>query len=170
MATSWITGIYVQQNRLEWTVLRRVKESWEIADQGTASLPASEGGEAVSVSALRPYLRHFKGLISVALPTERVLLRGALLPSTDAVELRGMAELQTDKFSPFPVETVAAGAEVLEAAGSSSLVAMAVVRREDVEAVGQAFQGAGGLPDAVDVEILGWWRGVKTSGRIPDHG
>ena len=144
MATSWITGVCLRQNRLEWTTLRRAKESWEIADQGRAEGPPAEGeAGGISAAALKPYFRRFKGQVAMALPTGRVLLRVALLPSTDAAELRGMAELQTDKFSPFPVETMAAGAEVLEAAGTSSLVAMAVVRREDVEAIGHAFQGGG---------------------------
>ena len=171
MATSWITGVCVQQNRLEWTVLRRVKESWEIADQGNAPLSSGEGlGGRISAEALKPHLKQFKGTVSVALPTGRILLRVALLPSTDAGELRGMAELQTDKFSPFPVETVAAGAEVLDSSDTSALVAMAVVRREDVEAVGQAFQENGALPDVVDVEALGWWWGLKHGGRVPAHG
>ena len=155
MAFSWITGVCLRQNRLEWTTLRRAKESWEIADRGQAERAPAEGeGGWLAPGALKPHLKHFRGKVAVALPTDRALLRVALLPSTDAAELRGMAELQTDKFSPFPVETVAAGAEVLEAAGTSSLVALAVVRREDVEAVGQAFQGAGAPPDVVDVEAL----------------
>ena len=171
MATSWITGICVRQNRLEWTVLRRVKEAWEIASQGDAAVPASEGGGvAVPVSALKPHLRQFRGMIVVALPTEQVLLRVALLPSTDAGELRGMAELQTDRFSPFPVETMALGAEVLDASGTSSLVAMAAVKREGVEAVGHPFQEAGAPPDVVDVEALGWWWGLKHGGHVPSHG
>ena len=171
MALAWITGICIQPNRLEWTVLRRAKEAWELADQGQAELPAAEGApEGLTAAALKPYLRHFKGRIAVALPAERVLLRMALLPSTDEVELRGMTELQTDKFSPFPVETVAAGAEVLEAAGTSSLVAMAVVRRDDVEGLGRVLQEAGMLPDVVDVEPLGWWWLLKQSGRIPALG
>ena len=171
MATSWITGVCVQQNRLEWTVLRRVKEAWEISDQGSAPLSVAEGGGAgVSAEAIQPHLKHFKGTVSVALPTGRILLRVGLLPSTEAVELRGMAELQTDKFSPFPVETVAVGSEVLESAGTSSLVAMGGVRREDVEAVGQAFQGAGAPPDVVDVAALGWWWGLRRSGQLPAHG
>lgn len=171
MATSWMTGICVQQNRLEWTVLRRVKEAWEVSEQGSATLPASEGGGgAVPAAALKPHLRKFKGKISVALPTERVLLRVALLPSTDAAELRGMAELQTDRFSPFPVETMALGAEVLDASGASSLVAMAAVRREVVEAAGHPFQEAGAPPDVVDVEVLGWWWGLKHGGHVPSHG
>lgn len=172
MASSWITGVCVQQNRLEWTVLRRAKESWEISARGSAELPsAEEGGGGLSAAAIKPHLKRFRGKISVSLPTGRALLRVALLPSVDAAELRGMAELQTDKFSPFPVETVAAGAEVLKASETSSLVAMAVVRREDVEAVGQAFREAGAPPpDVMDVEALGWWRGIQRSGKLPAHG
>ena len=145
MATAWITGICLRPNRLEWTTLRRAKEVWEIASQGHEDLSAATGEAGwIPVAALKARLKQFKGRVAVALPTDRALLRVALLPSTAADELRGMAELQTDKFSPFPVETVAAGAEVLEAAGTSSLVALAVVRREDVDAVGAAFQSAGG--------------------------
>lgn len=170
MATSWITGICVQQNRLEWTALRRGKEAWEIAGQGSEPLPVSEGDGSVSVAALKPFLRQFKGKLVVALPTDQVLLRVALLPSTDAGELRGMAELQTDRFSPFPVEAMALGAEALDASGMSSLVAMAAVRREVVEAVGHPFQEAGAPPDVVDVEALGWWWGLKHGGHVPSHG
>ena len=171
MAIAWITGVCLRPNRLEWTVLRRVKEVWEIAAQGCEDVAAAEGEPGwFPAAALKARLKQFKGRIAVALPTERALLRVALLPSTAVDELRGMAELQTDKFSPFPVETVAAGAEVLEAAGTASLVAMAVVRREDVDAAAAAFQAAGAPPDAVDVEALGWWWGLKQSGALPTHG
>ena len=170
MATAWITGVCWRQNRLEWTVLRRAKEAWEIAGQGQAEAPAEGAEPRLPAAALKPHLKRFKGRVALALPTDRALLRVALLPSTEAAELRGMAELQTDKFSPFPVETVAAGAETLAAAGTSALVAMAVVRREDVEAVGQVFQGAGAPPDVVDVAALGWWWGLRRSGQLPAHG
>jgi hypothetical protein len=171
MATAWVTGVCLQPNRLEWTVLRRVKEAWEVADQGQALRPETEGaGERWTAAALKPHLRRFKGAISVALPTDRVLLRVALLPSTDPEELRGMGELQADKFSPFPVETMALGSEVLDASETSSLMAMAVVRREEVEAAGTPFQEAGAPPDVVDVEVLGWWWGLKHCGHVPAHG
>lgn len=172
MAFAWITGVCVQPNRLEWTVLRRAKETWEIADQGSAELPAAEGGgTGLGAAGLKPHLKRFKGRVAVALPTDRALLRVALLPSVDAAELRGMVELQTDKFSPFPVETVAAGAEALEASETSSLVAMAVVRGEDVEGIGRAFREAGAPPpDVVDVAALGWWRGIQRSNKLPALG
>jgi len=171
MSISWITGVCVQQNRLEWTVLRRMKELWEISDQGSAPIPPPDvEGEGLSATVLKPHLKQFQGKISVALPTDRVLLRVALLPSVDMEELQGMAELQTDKFSPFPVETVATGAEVMETSENSSLVTMAVVRRDDVDAAGNAFQEAGALPDVVDVAALGWWWGLQQGDWVPSHG
>ena len=171
MAFSWATGVCVGGNRLEWTVLRRTKESWAVHARGEAELPGTkEGIGGVPGAALRPMLKPFRGKISVALPTESVLLRVALLPSADAGELRGMAELQTDKYSPFPVETMALGAETIETAENASLVAMAAVRRNLVEEIGGPFQEAGAPPDVVDVEALGWWWGVKRSALVPAHG
>jgi hypothetical protein len=40
MGTTWITGVCVRQNRLEWTVLRRTKESWDVHGHGEADLSA----------------------------------------------------------------------------------------------------------------------------------
>ena len=124
MGASWITGVCVKQNRLEWTVLRRVKEVWEVHTRGTAELTGPLGGEGVG-AALRPQIKSFRGKLAVALPGDQVLLRVTLLPSTDPEELRGMAELQTDRYSPFPVETMALGAETVESTETSALVAMA---------------------------------------------
>lgn len=171
MGTAWITGVCMQQNRLEWTVLRRAKESWEVFAQDHADRPAAEGeAEGWTAAVLKPHVRQFKGEISVALPTDRVLLRVALLPSTDAGELRGMAELQADKFSPFPVETMALSAEVLDASETSSLMAMAVVQREEVDRAGRLLQEAGAPADVVDVEVLGWWWGLKHGDQVPAQG
>jgi Tfp pilus assembly protein PilN len=128
------------------------------------------GAEAGLGAVLKSQMKSFRGKLAVALPTERVLLRVALLPSTDAVELRGMAELQTDKYSPFPVENMALGAETIESTETSSLVAMAAVRRDVVDDLGRAFQDAGAPIDVVDVEALGWWWALKHAGQVPAHG
>ena len=85
MATAWITGICLRPNRLEWTALRRAKEVWEIVAQGHEDVPAAEGASGwIPAAALKARLKQFKGRVVVALPTERALLRVALLPSTDA--------------------------------------------------------------------------------------
>lgn len=171
MGTSWITGVCVRQNRLEWTVLRRAKESWEVHVRGEADLALPEAGVGEGLgAALKSHVKPFRGKLSVALPTEQVLLRVALLPSTDAAELRGMADLQTDKYSPFPVESMALGAETIESTGASSLVAMAAVRRDAVDALGRGFQEAVAPIDVVDVEALGWWWTLTHAGQVPSHG
>ena len=82
MATAWITGVCWRQNRLEWTVLRRAKEAWEIAGQGQAEAPAEGAEPRLPAAALKPHLKRFKGRVALALPTDRALLRVALLPST----------------------------------------------------------------------------------------
>ena len=170
MATSWVTGVCARGDRLEWTVLRRAKESWEVHAHGRSEEEAGGAPDGGGAAALKPLLKHFKGRMSVALPTEMVLLRVALLPSVDADELRGMAELQTDKYSPFPVETMALGAETVEVSENSALVAMAAVRRAVIDEAGRPFQEVGAPPDVVDVEALGWWWTLKHSGQVPSHG
>ncbi|MDD2241169.1 MAG: PilN domain-containing protein [Kiritimatiellae bacterium] len=169
MGAGWITGVCVKQDRLEWTVLRRVKEVWEVQTHGAADLPGPLGGEGVG-AALRPKIKSFRGKLVVALPGDQLLLRVALLPSTDPDELQGMAELQTDRYSPFPVETMALGAESVQHTETSALVAMAAVRREVIDDWGRGFQEAGGLPDVVDVEALGWWWVLKQAAQVPAHG
>jgi len=169
MGASWITGICVKRNRLEWTVLRRAKEAWDVHTRGEAEWPGPPGGEGAG-AALRPHLKGIRGRLAVALPGDQALLRVALLPSTDPEELRGMSELQTDKYSPFPVETMALGAETLETTEASSLVVMAAVRRDLVDAWGRTIQEAAALPDRVDVEPLGWWWVLKQSGAVPALG
>ena len=171
MATAWRTGVSWQANRLEWTVLRRAKESWLVHAQGQATAPHAEGeADEWTAATLKPIAREFRGRIAVALPLESVLLRVALLPSTDADELRSMAELQVDKFSPFPVETMAIGSEALGARDTSTLVAMATVKRDIVEFCGQLFQDAGAPIDVVDVSALAWWWGVQARELVPARG
>ncbi len=169
MGASWITGICVKRNRLEWTVLRRAKEAWDVHSRGEAEWPGPPGGEGTG-AALRPQIKGIRGRLAIALPGDQALLRVALLPSTDPDELRGMSELQTDKYSPFPVETMALGAETLETTEASSLVVMAAVRRDLVDAWGRTIQEAAALPDRVDVEPLGWWWVLKQSGAVPALG
>lgn len=172
MGSSWITGVCVRSGCLEWTILRRVKESWEVASQGSEVLaPVSEDGTGGwTAAALKPYIKQFHGRLSIALPGDRLLLRMTLLPSTDAEELWGMAELQTDRFSPFPVDTVAEGAEVLKTSDASSLTALAVVQHETVAEAGQPFLDLKALPDLVDVEPLAWWWCLQQAGAVPSLG
>lgn len=158
MGSAWVTGVCLRPNGLEWTVLRRGKESWERVSQD--SLHVDESAEDRD-EIIRGALKKCRGRVAVSLPFNQVLLRMVLLPSVDGEELAGMAELQIDKFSPFPEEDTATGVEVLESSEATSLTALAVVRRDAVEQAGAPFQAIGALPDAVDVEPLAWWWGLK---------
>lgn len=196
MANAWATGVCVGPDGLEWTVLRRTKESWDVHSRGSAAFAPAGGGsegdgdatvatlpppEASDSShmdwgkwtaeALRPHLKAMRGRISVVLPMDQALVRLETFPSGDAEELYGMAGLQTDKLSPFPEEETATGVETLECAEAESLVALAIVRADAVEKAGAPFLELGSLPDAVDVEPLAWWWGArKLLGESPRGG
>jgi Tfp pilus assembly protein PilN len=172
MAKAWATGVCVRPDGLEWTVLRRAKESWDVHSRGAAAFAPAEGEEAAppavamdwdkwTAEALKPHLKSMRGRISVVLPQDQALVRVETFPSGDADELYGMAGLQVDKLSPFPEEETATGVETLECAEAESLVALAIVRADAVERAGAPFLELGSLPDAVDVEPLAWWWGAK---------
>ena len=179
MGNAWATGVCVRPDGLEWTVLRRVKESWEIHSRGAAPFAPVESGdsgdtpvpmggnpavmdwEKWTAEALKPHLKSMRGRISVVLPQDQALVKLETFPSGDADELLGMADLQIDKLSPFPEEETAAGTETLECAEAESLVALAIVKADAVERAGAPFLELGSLPDAVDVEPLAWWWGAK---------
>lgn len=171
MGKAWTTGVCVRPDGLEWTVLRRGKDAWDVVSRGEAAFAQGEGEEAVNpgvmdwgrwtADALKPHLKSMKGKISVVLPQDQALVRLETFPSGDPDELLGMADLQVDKLSPFPEEETAAGTETLECTEAESLAAIAIVRSDAVENAGAPFLALGALPDAVDVEPLAWWWGAK---------
>ena len=140
MATSWITGVRLGKRRWEWTVLHRVKEAWVVDRKGCIVLGEGEGAEAAAVAEGR---RVWKGWLALGMGAGEVLLKVARLPSGDDEELRGMAEFQADRYSPWPMEEMGMGVERLRTDGEESLVALAMAREEAVEAAGGAFQAAG---------------------------
>lgn len=168
MAQNWITGVSLRKNRLEWTVLHRVKDAWTVDRGGSERL---EDGAALDGAFLKAHQRIFRGAVVLGLALDDALLRVAALPSTDAEELRGMAELQLEKFSPYPLDAMTYGAESLGPAGEGeTLLAMSAVRLDLVEEIGAAFQEARVLPDGVDLSVLGWWRGLRDEGAVVAEG
>ncbi|MBQ9343914.1 MAG: hypothetical protein IJT88_01710 [Kiritimatiellae bacterium] len=167
MPQNWITGVSLRKERLEWTVLRRGKEGWTVARRGGAALE----GQPLDGAFLKTLGHPFMGAVVLGMPLEDVLLRVATMPSEDPDELLGMAELQVEKFAPYPLDTMAYGAEALapEPDGETRL-AMVASREEAVEAYGAAFQSARVLPDRVDLSLLGWWQGLQARGIVPETG
>lgn len=178
MAQKRITGVVLQQGTLAWTTLRPAKKrrgapaGWEIAEQNREPLSAEVTGpdSPLFAEALKRWGPSHRGEISFGLPAERVLLRVVDLPTTDVAEMQAMAELQVDKFSPFPAEQMAVSFEVLAQRGTASRVLIAAAQQDLVNAVGEAFRTAGAWPERLDIDILGWWAVLKERGEVPAEG
>ena len=91
-------------------------------------------------------------------------------PTAADDELQGMVELQLDKVSPFPTETMVVSHEVLERTADSSVVLMAAAREEVINAWGDWLRPTGIRPRRVDASILGFWRLLKDAGELQGAG
>jgi hypothetical protein len=170
MAKNLTTGLVIGQRALAWASI----EGAGAATSGRAELtPAgAEGSDEAKAraAALRAACAAVAGEVTVAVPSESVLLRVVDLPAGDGAEIRGMVELQVDKFSPFPVETLVMAHEVLARRGETLTVLIAAVKLAVVEALGAELGAAGLRPRRVDVETLGWWHSLRAGGAVPAAG
>lgn len=177
MSDLLITALSLRRNAVSWTSLRENKKrkgEYEVAEQCDAPLALPEGVSDPAAPEAAPVLKakcgSVAGNLTVALPTERVLMRVVQLPSTDPAELRSMAELQVDKFCPFPLETMSVGLEILAQSETGSRVLIAAAQLEHVEQLGETYRRIGLHPRHVDVESLGWWWLLKQSGLVAESG
>ena len=168
MVKKWVTGTVLRKGGLEWTVLRRGKEGWECASSGEG-MPA-EGAEGWDAADVKRWMGSWKGKVGLALGGECGLTWVQLLPSGDAEDLRGMAELQAEERSPLGEEEGAWGFEALEKGEGNTLTALTVVRRSAVEEAGAPFLANGILPDGVDTAALAWWWCLKAAGAAEGRG
>lgn len=166
MAGAWTTGICVRKDRLEWTVLHRSKEGWKAERSGEAVF----GEEGLTPEFLKKQGRFYQGWIALGLSTGAAMVKVSKFPSADPEELRGMAELHLDGVSPYALESMEWGAEIVGGEGEERQVAMAAAPTGAVEAAGGAFQSLRALPDRVDLNILGWWRSLQDAGLLEGGG
>ncbi len=129
---------------------------------------AAAGG--VLGAALREHGPRLGVPLSLGLPSDAVLLRILDLPLASGDELSEMIALQVDKFSPFNAEDTAAAAEVLHAGESSQRVLVAVLQTSVAENWRRLCQAAGWTLARLDLNLLGWWQGLREAGQIPDLG
>lgn len=106
------------------------------------------------------------GLAAMGIPAGWVLLRVTDLPAAAPDELRGMAELQIDKFSPFPAEESAIAYELLSEREGRARVLLSAIKTETMDLLGGALQSAGIVPKRVDLNLLGWWRLLTDAGHV----
>lgn len=173
MAEKLITALFLHKDRASWTSLRDKKGGMETIQQVDAPLEVPADAEpfgAEMAAQIKARCSGIRGDVTLVVPTSKALLRVVSLPSVDPTELRDMAELQVDKFSPFPLDQMCVGHEVLAQTEDQSRVLIAAVPRETVDGLGSICAAAGILPNAVDIEIMGWWWLLKSKGHIADTG
>ncbi|MCX7007776.1 MAG: PilN domain-containing protein [Kiritimatiellaeota bacterium] len=165
MAQHGITAIAWRDGKLEWTSLAPHGSGWKTSGHGVEPPPDPPTAEFV-----KPLAAKWPGALWLTLPAAQALLRVVSLPTTDDTELRGMAELQLDKFSPFPAENMVMALEVVERQEKATRVLIAAAQREAIAAQAAALLAAGLLPAGVGVDILGWWQNLKAAGKLAERG
>jgi len=187
VASDYITGLVSRDDLLEWTTLQRGKDGLAVVasrriewqqppEEDAGGSPADEvpirvsgggGGETVGDEAaaavrtpetFRDAVAGVRGDVAVSIPSHAMLIRVIDLPPVDPSELASMVELQVDKFSPFPVETMVVSHEVIKRTDENCRVLVAAVRQTVVDDVGEMLRAAGVEPVRVDSTVLGWWR------------
>lgn len=133
--------------------------------------PAGETGPAtidvaVAAEEIRAKCGSLQGEIVLGIGSDQVLLRVIDLPPVEDAELADMAELQVDKFSPFPVETMVVSHEILQRNDDGVRVLIAAVREEVVNYLGDLLAAAGIKPTRVDAAVMGWWHLLHHSGAV----
>lgn len=170
----YISAVWQQGAQLGWTTLRVRRGAVEqvASDQVVLELPAEsdEMFAAARTEGVGRALSGLKGAWSLVLPSDRVLLRIVDLPSSDPEELAGMAELQVDKFAPFPIEQMAIAHECLRTGEESSRVLIAACRRDTVMEWAERFSALGRPPDRVDVALACRWHALQAAEAIPAKG
>jgi hypothetical protein len=169
-STEFWTAALLHGQRVEWTVLRQRKTGVEVVSQDAVTLPEGEDVAAQAAALKAAMGGSIKGVLTVVVPTEHVLLRTADLPATEADELAGMVELQVDKFSPFPIDQMAISYEPLRQQDDSTRVLIAACKQELVEQAGALFGAAGRVPDRVDVAATAWWALMARAEALPGDG
>lgn len=174
MSQKQATAIVLRSDAVHLTTLRQVKGVTEVEEQKRLPfdppLAPEEMQSVETAHRVRAAAGHLKGDLCAAIPADKVLMRVVDLPTSDPDEMRSMADLQVDKFSPFPVEHMSVSVELLSQKDKSSRVLIVAVQRTVIDAAGVFFGAAGVLPRWVDVDVLGWWRLLKDHGAVPAAG
>jgi len=173
MAQDFITALVLRGDEVEMTSLKPTKTGYEVAEHRVVKVESQVPITPASpelVPAIKSLHGHLRGDLCVAISSEKTLLRVIDLPTVDAAEMKSMAELQVDKFSPFPIEHMAVSFELLSPGEKSSRVLIAAVQREVVDQWGALLGRFKLLPHWMDLEVMGWWHLLKQSREIPEKG
>lgn len=171
MAKEHITSVDLTDHSFAWTTIQKAAPD-AVAGSGAVLFDdeTREGDDEAISKAVSATEGGPSGGVTLGLRSDDLLFRVADLPAADDDELRGMVDLQIDKFSPFPVESMVVSHEVLRQSESSRLVLVAAARRERVDRVGDLLLAAGLEPVRVDGLLLGRLRVLRDAGEVLTEG
>ncbi len=168
------TGIHYTDEIVEWAVLRKTRAETETLLEGAVPIPSGffEQDEApiFPSEVLTDIRKNFRGIVTVALPSSKLLMRVLELPSSDPEELDGMVELQMDQISPFPADQLTLSYELLNETENHSRVLAVAAPRNSVDELGELFKSKNVYIRSLDAEILAWWSLLSANGKVPTEG
>ena len=172
--TTHTTGIHYTDEIVEWAVLRKDRAGTEKLREGTQPIPAGffeqEDAPLFPAEVLDECSKNFKGVVTVSLPSSRLLMRIMELPSADAAELADMVHLQIDQVSPFPVDQLTVSYEVLLQTENHSRVLAVAAPRKVVDRLGELFKEKNIYIRSLDAEVLAWWSLLVAHADVPREG
>lgn len=176
MAKEQYTGIVLGDSYIEWTVVNKTKGRLTSVDTGHIDLDPPTGDSdgarpQLSAAQMKSLGRSARGVVSLALPSDKVLLRVLDLPEVEDDELAGMVELQVDKFSPFPIDSLVVSHDILSRGDGTCKVLAAAAREQSVEDIVAASIDQSAIKiSRIDLCVLGWMRLLRDEGKTRTEG
>lgn len=180
MAAKVLTSLAVRSHSLEWAVLHKVGEKNSSSPSRSVELDLGEKQKDLItalqtdrdrlIDEIRTKCGRVPAPVSIGIPASWVLLRIAELPSGSPEEIKSMAELQIDKFSPFPIEESAISHEILSEQDGRCRLLLSAIRTDTINLLAGALRAAGIEPKWVDINLLGWWKLIQDAGKVQQTG
>ncbi len=171
---SHTTGIHYTDEIVEWAVLRKTRNETETLREGSAPIPQGffdqEEAPLFPAEVLADIHKSFCGVVTVSLPSSKLLMRVLELPATDPEEINGMVELQMDQISPFPADQLTISCELLKKSENHSRVLAVAAPRNSVDELGDLFKKENVYIRSLDAEILAWWSLLVAHSSVPREG
>ncbi len=168
---SHTTGIHYTDEIVEWAVLRKTRGETETLREGSCPIPQGffeqEKAPLFPAEVLTDIRKSFRGVVTVSLPSSKLLMRVLELPSTDPSEITGMVELQIDQISPFPADQLTISYELLNETENHSRVLAVAAPRKVVDELGDLFKTENIYIRSLDAEILAWWSLLIAHSDVP---
>jgi hypothetical protein len=161
------------ENGIEWTTVTVNPDGVESMQQGHLPVVLPEEPTEEQLAALEfptELAEDLEGDITLSLRTSGLLMRVMNFPTNDPDEIADMVGFQIDKVSPFPADQLAIAHEVLRTDENNATVLMVAAKRQNIDAIGDAFEKQGMHVHSIDARILGWQQLMREQDNLPHDG